>query len=546
MSTRAHLESLADAVLGGGEEHEHGEADGTSATLRDVSGMEELDVHDMRRVGSMRGMDPALLQGKYRGKTSSRAEIEEAQGRRRRSTSKTGARAAAKLEQMQAAALDLDAAGASDSSDDEEPGKAAAASAAGGASLAGAASEVTDELVFLQGQQKAAMQAMSRSSTASAAQGKAAKSQVALSDALLEGRIHLQSALAAAARLPVAEALGGASAAQKLMEAHPGLPSAVATARGAVAGLLGDLLELQSLLLPRVGVVAQAVATQQSVSPAALEGASTAAVQAGEPDEQDEAERRLFPAALQESLAESQAKRPRRDACTPPPSHLDDAWRVLDASWNAASPFMGAVHNAAQESALLGGGAKRGSKRSRSVLHASLTQQVEGVMSDPARVARQAHPSEYAQGLRAPLCMAQAASGLNAPESERAEATQAWREAIYDDGTFYQALLKDFVAAAATPAAGAKAGGETQQGGMALTAGRGDTDVTQLKAGYKRVVRDVDRRASKGRKVRYKVHPKLTGFMAPEPLAPSLVPGGDGERFTVNTDVLVRSLFQRQ
>ncbi|CAE7441887.1 AATF [Symbiodinium sp. KB8] len=522
MSTRAHLESLADAVLGGGEEHEHGEADGTSATLRDVSGMEELDAHDMRRVGSMRGMDPALLQGKYRGKTSSRAEIEEAQGRRRRSTSKTGARAAAKLEQMQAAALDLDAAGVSDSSDDEEPGKAAAASAAGGAGLAGAASEVTDELVFLQGQQKAAMQAMSRSSTASAAQGKAAKSQVALSDALLEGRIHLQSALAAAARLS----------------------SAVATARGAVAGLLGDLLELQSLLLPRVGVVAQAVATQQSVAPAALAGASTAAVQAGEPDEQ--AERRLFPAALQESLAESQAKRPRRDACTPPPSHLDDAWRVLDASWNAASPFMGAVHNAAQESALLGGGAKRGSKRSRSVLHASLTQQVEGVMSDPARVARQAHPSEYAQGLRAPLCMAQAASGLNAPESERAEATQAWREGIYDDGTFYQALLKDFVAAAATPAAGAKAGGETQQGGMALTAGRGDTDVTQLKAGYKRVVRDVDRRASKGRKVRYKVHPKLTGFMAPEPLAPSLVPGGDGERFTVNTDVLIRSLFQRQ
>ena len=134
---------------------------------------------------------------------------------------------------------------------------------------------------------------------------------------------------------------------------------------------------------------------------------------------------------------------------------------------------------------------------------------------------------------------------MDAPAAKRATATQIWREEIYDDSAFYQGLLKDFVAQAA---AATEASASAAHGALAATAGRGLSgaagDVSAFKAGYAHVQRDVDRRASKGRRIRYVVHPKLTGFMAPEPFVTPVVPGTDGERYVVDVDVLRRSLFQ--
>ncbi|TVY45037.1 Protein bfr2 [Lachnellula subtilissima] len=76
---------------------------------------------------------------------------------------------------------------------------------------------------------------------------------------------------------------------------------------------------------------------------------------------------------------------------------------------------------------------------------------------------------------------------------------------IYDDGNFYQLLLKELVdqrrvESLTAPAAGAGNGGALQW-----------TAVKEAKT-----KKNVDTKASKGRKMRYTVHEKLQNFMAPE------------------------------
>ena len=76
---------------------------------------------------------------------------------------------------------------------------------------------------------------------------------------------------------------------------------------------------------------------------------------------------------------------------------------------------------------------------------------------------------------------------------------------IYDDGNFYQLLLKELVdqrrvESLAAPAASVGTGGALQW-----------TAVKEAKT--KKIV---DTKASKGRKMRYTVHEKLQNFMAPE------------------------------
>jgi protein AATF/BFR2 len=76
---------------------------------------------------------------------------------------------------------------------------------------------------------------------------------------------------------------------------------------------------------------------------------------------------------------------------------------------------------------------------------------------------------------------------------------------IYDDANFYQLLLKELVdqrrvESLSAPAAGAEAGKAMQW--------------TAIKEAKTR--KNVDTKASKGRKMRYTVHEKLQNFMAPE------------------------------
>jgi protein AATF/BFR2 len=72
---------------------------------------------------------------------------------------------------------------------------------------------------------------------------------------------------------------------------------------------------------------------------------------------------------------------------------------------------------------------------------------------------------------------------------------------IYDDTDFYQVLLRDLMNASEQPASIAKLRCQLQ-----------DARTKKMRGG-----RIVDTRASKGRKLRYEVQPKLVHFMFPAP-----------------------------
>ena len=86
----------------------------------------------------------------------------------------------------------------------------------------------------------------------------------------------------------------------------------------------------------------------------------------------------------------------------------------------------------------------------------------------------------------------------------------------YDDRPFYSLLLKSFIESSV--AAAGSAGGQGMRG----------EDLEALRR-YKRSKTNVDRKASKGRKIRYTRHPKLESFMFPVSLASLSAAGAETE-----------------
>ena len=100
----------------------------------------------------------------------------------------------------------------------------------------------------------------------------------------------------------------------------------------------------------------------------------------------------------------------------------------------------------------------------------------------------------------------------------------------YQDGEFYATLLKEYV-----DSVGENGPSGSNEG---LTKQPGGSGVINYKAGYAHTSRaGVDRRASKGRKIKYVVQPKLTHFCAP---APFVVPPD----MALDIDMVVESLFK--
>ena len=107
------------------------------------------------------------------------------------------------------------------------------------------------------------------------------------------------------------------------------------------------------------------------------------------------------------------------------------------------------------------------------------------------------------------------------PTAASGEDAGAVDEEAYDDTGLYHALLKDLTAAV-TDASGR---GSTVQASAAAGG---------HKAGMKRVTRDVDRKASKGRRLRYTTLEPIVSFLAPRPRYDA----------PVETDAILASLFQ--
>ena len=103
---------------------------------------------------------------------------------------------------------------------------------------------------------------------------------------------------------------------------------------------------------------------------------------------------------------------------------------------------------------------------------------------DPQRVARRTHIASNTDGHRV-LCSFAGGRGEEKVEEQEYDCE------TYDDGEFYSQVLKEFLDS------------------QSLSAGQ----IAKAKGAKRRKV--VDRKASKGRKIRYHVHEKLVNFMVP-------------------------------
>lgn len=173
----------------------------------------------------------------------------------------------------------------------------------------------------------------------------------------------------------------------------------------------------------------------------------------------------------------------------------EDAWREITEANEAVLPQYNDILNVSTRKTNLSGGNQ--TKKFKAV-NQDILAQVESVLADTQRVKRKAH---------APLDVD--SSGHTSTE-EGTNNEDLLDELMYDDSDFYQQLLKEFIESG---------GGGAHDGLVPRT--------------HRKKKKTVNRKASKGRVIRYTVHPKLENFMFPEPYPKS----------DMDADELFRSLF---
>ncbi|GMF34152.1 unnamed protein product [Phytophthora fragariaefolia] len=200
--------------------------------------------------------------------------------------------------------------------------------------------------------------------------------------------------------------------------------------------------------------------------------------------------------ALQEKLcnvpeltaptADSPTKK-RKRAC-------DELWQEITTSNRAMLPQYNDILNTYTRKTDLAAGGKNNQAKKFKAVNQDILAQVESVLVDPQRVKRKAH------------------APLDVPEAETTEGSaDLLDELMYDDSDFYQQLLKEFI--------------ESGGGGAGQDA--------MVRRTHRKKKKIVNRKASKGRQLRYTVHPKLENFMFPDPYP----------KPEMDVDELFRSLF---
>ena len=221
--------------------------------------------------------------------------------------------------------------------------------------------------------------------------------------------------------------------------------------------------------------------------------------------------------------------------------------------------------------------AKRASKLK--VLNAPISAQVAAIMSDSERVRARCDPPVSRPALRvlgeSPASAAAASSVAAASElrsaaaaggggvsastvdAEGAEGAAAaggghHQHQLYDDTDFFTALLKDFSLSSSSSSSSSSGGAFSSSSVIALLLGDGAdgapssssalSALSALTSSIRARPRGagragVDRKASKSRKLKFVVHPKLVGFAAP---APYVVP----PEMAFDLDTVVASVFR--
>lgn len=147
-----------------------------------------------------------------------------------------------------------------------------------------------------------------------------------------------------------------------------------------------------------------------------------------------------------------------------------------------------------------------GSKAGFGAFDQSILKQIEGILSDKQRLinrTRIKRASYRVLGSVQQMVIDGKEEESTKHEEHPNKACEEFDPEIYDDDDFYHQLLRELIE---------KKTGEAGSNQIAL--GRQWLEIQKLRSKAKR---KVDSKASKGRRLRYQVHPKLVSFMAPYP-----------------------------
>lgn len=186
------------------------------------------------------------------------------------------------------------------------------------------------------------------------------------------------------------------------------------------------------------------------------------------------------------------------------------------------------------------------SRRSFKVLDQSLATQMQAVMENPSRMRQRCCPPTGRHSVislpQAAGSAAQAGGSVDTnPETSSSvaagETTAGAERHIVDDREFYVQLLREVLC---------DAGGQSSHGGASDDIAEAQAQLQGRRAQKRKAKADVERRASKGRKIRYVPIEKLQNFMAPRARRGDLPKTMEVEPIGEDAgDALVRSLFRR-
>eukprot|EP01138_Halocafeteria_seosinensis_P006844 gb/GECG01006998.1/.p1 GENE.gb/GECG01006998.1/~~gb/GECG01006998.1/.p1 ORF type:complete len:546 (+),score=123.41 gb/GECG01006998.1/:1-1638(+) len=413
---------------------------------------------------------------------------------------------------------DSDVQSEEESSEDEEGGREELPNGSGGSSVGDTASEqdgeqtanqessrhdgseeINDELAALEAEDEAQFIQMSKSSHVDKEKGDEVKHQVHFFERLLESRILTQRLVKDANRFPRQDAYQG------LVKQDSKLGQNFHQCASALKKTLAQCLELQTLSLPSTDSVKQNCKSRNL--------------------DFDDLGAKIVPGRKRRREDDDSSEGEDQDEETDDQSQIasvdsDAIWSALDTLHQVSMEPMKGVLDREYERVNQG----KGRNKAMKALYQPISKQVDEILADTERFQRRAHIRLSNSSVL----------GEDQAKFQSATASQEWDKEVYDDSEFYQMLLKEFLQSKSTDDA------------MAAQSSVSGNLVNSKKSQQQK--KQVDRKASKGRKIRFAVQPKLVNFVVPEKHSAydensdSNVVTRDGS--TINLDNLVRSLFR--
>ncbi|KAJ3059603.1 hypothetical protein HDU98_004414, partial [Podochytrium sp. JEL0797] len=389
--------------------------------------------------------------------------------------------------------------------------------------------QVASELKKMALKEKELLKNLASTSNGDVEKGQHVKNQQAIWESLLDLRINLQPALSSANILPTPDTFPAFSNPSVLSKtAISSTTNSLHTATTLVTSLIHDLLETRANLLVKNETVSTKPADFAKKYLKRKRGDDSD----GEQDEEEEEE--------QEKEVSSEVEDD--DSTTPKDTskQLTQLWKTISSFDTSFSHFRDSTLEKWSNKVMASAALNVNQGKKFKAINQSAVAQIRSVLSDKERLVKRTRlvrsgggkdGSGRHLGYVAPETQAEADAAasvesgevvkrktdleeveeLHEKELSRKNKSNAsdlhlsnFDEEVFDDGDYYQQLLKELIE-----------GRLLETDDPALLSMKW-AELKQLQAKTKKK-KDVDTKASKGRKIRYAVHEKLQNFMAPEP-----------------------------